>query len=410
MTPAKPFESYKWRWLSVAPTESLLSPPVFLGVLRALAEFENHAPSEAVVANALRRVQQETQTPVDLVRTPERNLIRNSGQYWKGTGLLAPAQGEIRLTALGRRVASGQVTQGEFAALMVQQTVLPNPATYSPAEIANWRNAGLEIRPLKLILEVIEELGRRGGGEAAFLTNEELIRVVVPLAGVRAAVSAIAEHVSLYRAERLDMTGWPDCAPMANDKRLAHEFLLFLANFGILRMGSGLSRDEQRFHLDEIFDVDAATIPVADSIFTGDASAARAIQEVRHSELPSIIERQRTVTSVLARTGQARFRSKIMAAYASRCFITGEQIPEVLEAAHIVPVTNGGADTEDNGLCLRVDIHRLFDSGNIRLKASGVLTLSEAVAASGNYGGLPPNIALPAFVNPANVSWRDSYL
>ena len=82
----------------------------------------------------------------------------------------------------------------------------------------------------------------------------------------------------------------------------------------------------------------------------------------------------------------------------------------MLEAAHIVPVTNGGADTEDNGLCLRVDIHRLFDSGNIRLKADGALTLSEAVAASGNYGGLPQNIPLPAFVNPANVSWRDSYL
>lgn len=410
MTPRKPFDSYKWRWLSVAPTESLLSPPVFLGVLRALAQFENHAPSEAAVANALQRVQRDTNTPVDLVRTPDRNLIRNSGQYWKGTGLLASAQGEIRLTALGRRVASGQVTQGEFAALMVQQTVLPNPATYGAAEIAKWREAGLEIRPLKLILEVVEELGRSGGGVSAFLTNEELIRVVVPLAGVRAPVSTVAEHVSLYRAGRLDMTGWPDCAPMANDKRLAREFLLFLANFGILRMGAGGSRDEQRFHLDEIFDVEAATVPVVDSIFTDDASATRAVQEVRHSELPSIIERQRTVTRVLARTGQARFRSTVMAAYSSRCFITGEQISEVLEAAHIVPVTNGGADTEDNGLCLRVDIHRLFDSGNIRLKASGALTMSEAVTSSGNYGNLPAALQLPPFVNPANIAWRDNYL
>lgn len=410
MIPAKPFESYKWRWLSVAPTESLLSPPVFLGVLRALAKFENHAPSEVAVADALRQVQLDTHTPVDLVRTPERNLIRNSGQYWKGTGLLAPTQGTISLTELGRRVASGQVTQGEFAALMVQQTVLPNPATYNPEEIAKWRSAGLEIRPLKLILAVVEELGRSCGQVDAYITNDELIKVVVPLAGVRAPVRVVVEHVVLYRTHRLDITAWPDCAPMANDKRLAHEFLLFLANFGILRMGSGLSRDLQKFHLDEIFDVEAVTNPAPESIFISDASAARAVEEVRHSALPSIIERQRTVTSVLARTGQGRFRTRIMAAYGSRCFVTGETIPEVLEAAHIVPVTNGGADTEDNGLCLRVDIHRLFDSGNIRLRATGAISLSEAVAASGNYGSLPSNIPLPAFVNPANVEWRDNYL
>ena len=412
MTPVKPFGTYKWRWLSVAPTESLLVAPVFLGVLRALSRFEGQPPSEPALEDALLRVQSDTGTPVTLARKRGRNIIRNSGQYWKGTGLLGPERGKIHLTALGRRVASGQVTQGEFAALMVQQTVLPNPATYSAGEMAKWRAAGLEIRPLRLILEVIEQLGRQhGGAPAANMTNDELTKVLIPLAGAKASVAEIAKHIVLYRRGRLDLSGWPDCVPMPNDPRLAREFLLFLANFGMLRLDDSVGRrDEQSFYLDELFDVDALTPPVVDSIFTGDASAGRAVIEVRHSSLPSIIERQRILTTVTARPGQARFRADILAAAECRCFLTGEVIPEVLEAAHIVPVKHGGADQEDNGLCLRIDIHRLFDSGNLRFKPDGALVFSEAVAASPNYAALPKGVAFPAFINPANIAWRDSYL
>lgn len=411
MTPSKPFDTYKWRWLSVQPSESLLQAPIFLGVLRALSHHEGDAFSSTSLRNELATVQTATQSPVTLARDPNRNLFRNSGQYWRGTGLVTPESGIIHLTSLGRRVADGRITQGEFAALMVQQTVLPNPVTYSPAEMAKWEGAGLQIRPLKLILEIMEELGRQVGPAAASLNNEELIRIVIPLAGSKASVSAMAQHVIRYRRGQLNVSGWPDCAPEANDKRLAREFLLFLANFGLLRLDASQGmRDEQRFYLDELFDVDAATESTDASIFADEASAEQAVEQVRHSPLPSIIERQRTITRVLARTGQSKFRSRIMKAYEGRCFLTGEVIAEVLEAAHIVPVTNNGADHEDNGFCMRVDIHRLYDSGNLRIRPDGSLMLSDAVAGSSNYKGLPQTVKFPAFVNPANVTWRDSYL
>lgn len=411
MTPNKPFDTYKWRWLSVAPSEGLLVAPVFLGVLRALAQFESHPPSDPALRAALAVVQNETHSTVSLGRNPDRNLIRNSGQYWKGTGLLEPDVGDIQLTSLGRRVASGRITQGEFAALMVQQTVLPNPATYSHQEMAKWHAANLQIRPLKLILDVIGELGRRHGGlRSAFLNNHELIRLVIPLAGAKEPVAVIAHQLALYRTGSLDISAWPNCAPMGNDRRLAREFLLFLANFGLLQLElTGLS-DQQPFRVAELFDVDSAAASVADSIFSGDESAARAVEEVRHSPLPSIIERQRALTTVAARPGQARFRAQLIAAYAGRCFLTGEEIPEILEAAHIVPVKHGGADEQNNGFCLRIDIHRLFDSGNLRIRPDGSLTFSDSVAASSNYIGLPRSVTFPDFVNPANIAWRDSYL
>jgi hypothetical protein len=410
MTPVKPFATYKWRWLSVQPTESLLLAPIFLGVLRALSRHEGEAFSSDELRADLGQVADDTNSPVDLVRTPERNLFRNSGQYWRGTGLLVPQPGIVQLTGLGRRVAAGAVTQAEFASLMIQQTVLPNPVTYTLAELAHWNAANLQIRPLKLILEVLEALGRLGGLSNASLNNDELVRVLIPLAGVVASPVQIADHIMRYRLGTLSVAGWPDCAPAANDWRLAREFLLFLANFGVLRLDAVGVRDEQRFYLPELFDVDAAIAPVDASLFEGDEDADEAVLEIQHSDLPSIVARQKVVTQVLSRTGQAAFRNLVMGAYNSRCIVTGETIPNILEAAHIVPVSEHGADHENNSFCMRVDIHRLYDSGNLRIMPGGAIVKSEVMQTSPNYGFLPTAIEVPAFVNPANLTWRTNYL
>lgn len=411
MIPIKPFPTYKWRWLSVQPSENLLRAPIFLGVLRALSHHLGEPFSSESLFHELTKVEQETQSPVRLARDPERNLFRNSGQYWRGTGLLVPEPGVIRLSALGQRVATGRITPAEFASLMVQQTVLPNPGTYALGDMNLWQNAGLQIRPLKLILEVIESLGRQFGGvEAASLNNEELVRVVIPLAGNVVAPQAIAQYVMRYRRGHLNVIGWPNCAPDANDWRLAREFLLFLANFGILRPDLTPGRDTQRFFLPELFDVDASTAPIEASIFEGDEDADEAISAIRHSDLPSIVERQRVVTQTLSRTGQAAFRARVMGAYGGRCIVTGEGISNILEAAHIIPVSQHGADLASNAFCMRVDIHRLYDSGNLRILSDGTLRKSELMSESENYNFLPVAIEVPKFVSPANIVWRTNYL
>lgn len=409
MTPVKPFDTYKWRWLSTMPTENLLDPPVLLGVLRVLARYQGVAPSEPEIADALRVVQNETNTTVNLVRTPERNLIRNSGQYWKGTGLLQPDRGAIQLTSLGARVAEGAITQAEFAALMVQQTVLPNPWTYQPNEISKWNAAGLRIKPLALILEIIEDLKAYGSG-AAYLQTEELIKIVIPLAGAKVQRADIVSFLLRHRNNDLDISDWPNCAPKANDERLAREFLLFLSNFGLCQKVDGRNKSDEKYYSDELFSASTLEDITTASIFGGDVQAEEAIRAIRHSALPSIIERQKTrIVTRSSRSSQSGFRKNILSASNGICLITGERIPEVLEAAHIIPVANNGQDSVDNGICLRVDIHRLFDSGNIRMKSNGDLRFSDAIRESHNYNSLPRRVDVPAFVNPVNIEWRDKY-
>ena len=58
----------------------------------------------------------------------------------------------------------------------------------------------------------------------------------------------------------------------------------------------------------------------------------------------------------------AEFRSMICAYDDSRCVLTGETTIEALDAAHLIPAAEGQNDTPFNGIVLRADLHRLFDT------------------------------------------------
>ncbi len=65
------------------------------------------------------------------------------------------------------------------------------------------------------------------------------------------------------------------------------------------------------------------------------------------------------------RVGQGEFRIRTLENYRYTCCVTGEHTVPALEAAHILPVAEEGRHRLSNGLCLRADIHRLFDRGLI---------------------------------------------
>jgi putative restriction endonuclease len=64
------------------------------------------------------------------------------------------------------------------------------------------------------------------------------------------------------------------------------------------------------------------------------------------------------------RIGQGAFRISVTDAYDKRCAITGEKTLPVLEAAHIQPYADAGPNRTANGLLLRSDMHKLFESRN----------------------------------------------
>jgi putative restriction endonuclease len=82
-------------------------------------------------------------------------------------------------------------------------------------------------------------------------------------------------------------------------------------------------------------------------------------------------------TMVRPRLGQGIFRVSVLEAYGRACAVTGEHSLPVLETAHIQPFALGGSHDVDNGLSLRVDLHRLFDRGYVTFDEARRLVVSQ---------------------------------
>ncbi|HXH84091.1 MAG TPA: HNH endonuclease [Candidatus Tectomicrobia bacterium] len=68
---------------------------------------------------------------------------------------------------------------------------------------------------------------------------------------------------------------------------------------------------------------------------------------------------------VRPRLGQATFRIAVLDAYGRACAVTHEHSLPALESSHIRSYANNGPHEVRNGLLLRADLHRLFDTGYV---------------------------------------------
>ena len=62
------------------------------------------------------------------------------------------------------------------------------------------------------------------------------------------------------------------------------------------------------------------------------------------------------------RPDQRRFRDGLMRAYGGRCAVTGCDVPQLLDTAHLRPWR-----IDDEGVLLRTDLHRMIDRGLARI-------------------------------------------
>lgn len=67
------------------------------------------------------------------------------------------------------------------------------------------------------------------------------------------------------------------------------------------------------------------------------------------------------------RLGQGAFRVQLTDAYYRKCSISAEKTLPALEAAHIKSFSESGPHYLSNGILLRADLHKLFDTGYITI-------------------------------------------
>lgn len=413
--PKLPFPDYKWFFATKAPTESLGDPALLLGLVNRLAKIEDgHTRyNSSAFAMALNDLAHDVKTTVDLEnRVGARNLIRNSGQYWKLFGLIPQnnTRGVIQLTHLAREIANGKVNQIDFAASTIITFVLPNKVSYSNDQIWQWQQHDLTIHPFKLILSIVRELTFNEPYEG-WITNEELYNIVIPMAGDKKNFQEIAKFINKYRQNKAIIDGWPDCVPKSNDKRFCGEYLRFLANYGYLTKKYDYF-NARSVRIDEIKyfyvpELDFEIQKLINGTWTDNSSDL--IKLIQKSDISSAVSIS-SISRSNARPGQQKFRQELLSVV-ERCPITGIDLPNVLQAAHIKPHAYGGPESTDNGLPLRADIHCLFDAGLLNIKPMDngrfcqiELTDPKVIA---NYKEFYNKfIEMPEVTNMEYVKWR----
>lgn len=96
-----------------------------------------------------------------------------------------------------------------------------------------------------------------------------------------------------------------------------------------------------------------------------------------------IQRREQVLRQISLRRGQRKFREKLIKRYGAVCQVSGCDLLEIIEAAHIDPYSESEDNGVGNGLLLRSDIHTLFDLGYLGIEPGTLkIKLHPAIAGS----------------------------
>lgn len=252
--PIKPFDNFKWRWAVTTPSEGINTPEVLIGTLKVLFKHNGEKHTTQEFKDDLFNLQNSIDTNINLAkieRPLNKNIIENSGQYWKALGLLSSSSGgEINLTDLGVSLANGTSTYDDFIKYLYFNFRLPNTNIESNVTIQKWRDNNIEIQPFKIILDILMDFYKHSKSPSSwYLTPEELKKVIIPLSIYPDLPTINFIHeIYNYRKNPDEYESWPNCTPEDNDFRMVKEYLLFLLNFGYLDLIE-LKDNTRRYYL-----------------------------------------------------------------------------------------------------------------------------------------------------------------
>ena len=253
-TPVIPFSEFKWRWAVTTPSESINKKEILFGVLKLLISHDGKKHKTTDFENDLFNLQTKIGDRVDLAKKGRelgKNIIENSGQYWKALGLLnTSSDATISVSEFGKQLARKNFDEGFFIKRLYETFKLPNENIEKPEVIEKYKSANLEIYPIQIILNVLNALTSLTRSPSEwYITDKELLKVIIPLSATPdIKFNEYAKHILSFRDDESAFNAWPSCTPKTNDPRMAKEYLLFLANFGILDNLKMFNKDE-RFYI-----------------------------------------------------------------------------------------------------------------------------------------------------------------
>jgi hypothetical protein len=255
--PQIPFPDFKWRWAVTTPSESINSEDILFGVLKILVKHNGKRHATQKFKDDLLKLQNDINSPIDLAkidRDLNKNIIENSGQYWKALGLLnSTNDGTISVTEIGLGIVNGRTSKEDYIKYLYDNFNLPNQNIESETVIQTYKNANLSIYPIKTIFQVLYSITKTIQSPSEwYVTPDELKDIIVPLSVYpELGYDSYAEYILSYRNDKSLFTTWPNVTPGDNDFRMLKEYLIFLSNFGYIDLVE-LKDKSKRYYINEL--------------------------------------------------------------------------------------------------------------------------------------------------------------
>lgn len=96
--------------------------------------------------------------------------------------------------------------------------------------------------------------------------------------------------------------------------------------------------------------------------------------------------REAILRAIKVRRGQRRFRDSLIRRYGPRCMVSGCELLDIIEAAHIWPYRGEETNHAENGLLLRADLHTLFDLNLLGVEPDSFAIQLHPDALAAGYG------------------------
>ena len=149
----------------------------------------------------------------------------------------------------------------------------------------------------------------------------------------------------------------------------------------------------EEYHPDRgIFTLHGPVTTERSGLFAADTSfcQSRVALEYMSPALSELEEDRRRFAEMRSavRTGQGRFRERLLDAYDGRCACSGCSVTEALQAAHIIEYRGQRSNVVTNGLLLRADLHLLFDNSLITVKPESYEIITSTRLDGTEYEGL----------------------
>lgn len=98
--------------------------------------------------------------------------------------------------------------------------------------------------------------------------------------------------------------------------------------------------------------------------------------------------RRMELRKVARREASSTWRASVLEAYGNTCALTGFDEPRTLDAAHIAPYRGPAFNVLSNGLCLRTDVHRLYDRGAFAIHEDSYEVLATPALLATTYASI----------------------